>query len=878
MKPKRAPRSAEAPRIARAIVRSLAPAVDRAAILCDLDEGLQRHQSPRQYWKEVLASVPGLVVLRWRRAAIFADLPRDLRYALRLVRQHPGFTTAAVLTMAMGAGVTTAVASIVEAVLLRPLPYSNHDRVVVLQEWDTKGTGSGSRVSWSDYLELSARLQSFDAVAGFDGASRTLTGAGSAERLSAVLVTARFFDVLGVEPAAGRGFSAADFAPGADRVVVVSDGLWRRVLGGDPAAIGRTLVLNGAPSTVIGVLPARFMFPLRGAVDLWLPLRPVRAQVDRPYVHWLDLIALRRANVPAASAREELRAVASSWTARDSWHASSGLRAIAIRDDMVAGVRPALLVLAGGGLLLLLVAAANVSGLILSRAAGRAREFDVRAALGASRYRLLRLLGVESACLAAAGAASGLIVASWALAGFDATVPLRYRVRMPYADAIAVSPRVALLAIVFSCAAVVITSMSPAWRHGGSKRIDVGSGLRSTGGRSSTRLRSTLVAAQIALAVVLLAGAALVARSVWKLTSVSPGFEMDGLLTATVSLPGARYGDAAAAGAAVHRMLERIRAVPGVTAAEGIDQVALTGTGNNGAFTIAGRDSPGAAARQTLVRSVTAGYFGAMGIAVAEGRPFAPSDSSSSPRVVVVNRTFARRYFPGQSAVGQRLVFESVDGRPPWSIVGVAGDEQFNDLDKPMLPTVYFPFTRSASSTVVFVMRTPLPLSQVGEPLRAAVASIDADVPLTALRTMTTMAAESSAMFLRAIVMRMLAWFAIASLLLGGVGTYGVLSESLTARTREIGVRMALGATRGGISRMVLRAGAAPAIAGLAAGAALAAAAVPALRSLLFGVTLLDIPSVAAVLAMLACVTLAACAVPAWRAMRLPVTTALRTE
>ena len=421
---------------------------------------------------------------------------------------------------------------------------------------------------------------------------------------------------------------------------------------------------------------------------------------------------------------------------------------------------------------------------------------------------------------------------------------------------------------------MIVASIAPALRSARHTSPLV-TGLRATAGRAETRLRGALVTAQIALAVVLLAEAALVGRSVLKLTRVSPGFEMNGLVAGRLSLPARYDGRRDAVAAAVDRILERVRATPGIIGAEAINQLPLNGAGNTGDFRIVGRATTDST--NPMIRDVTTGYFALMRIPLFEGRTFLPSDTRASERVVAINRTLARHYFPDGDAIGHRIVFEFFDGRPEWTIVGVVGDEQFGDLDRPMSPVVYFPFAQDPEPAFSLVVRASSPGS-AGSSMRAAVAAVDPELPLYGLRTLEQAASESNAMFLRAIVTRLLAWFSLAALVLGGVGVYGVLSEAMTARTREIGVRMALGATRGGIARLVLAAGAVPALAGLAAGAALTAAAAPALRSLLFGVTLLDIPSLAAVAGLLGAVTLLACAMPAWRAVRLPVTTALRSE
>lgn len=868
------------PRIPRTLVRWLAGREDRAVIVGDLDEEFAqraaRTSSGRArgwYWAQALASIPAAVRLRWRRAGLLVDLGGDVRRAFRMLRRAPGFAVAAIITMALGAGITTGVVSVVEAILLRPLPYANGDRIYAIQESDA--VRSGANVSWWDFTDLSARLRAFSAIAGYSGGSRTLTGAGAAERLPAIEVTSRFFEVLGVTPALGRVFDPADAVRGAAPVVVLSDGAWRRRLGADPAAVGRTIVLGGQAHTVVGVLPRTFVFPPRGNPDVWLPMRPSAAQESRRYLHFLDVIGSTRPGVSALNAAEDLRAATAAWnSSADAWHRTTGLRAVALRADMVAGVRPALLVLLGAALLVLLVAATNVSGLVLARASGRAREVGVRAALGATRLRLMRQLVVEALCLGAGGSALGLLLGYWAVAMFAAITPARFRAVLPYADNLSVSPRAAALSLFLTLAAVVLASLLPAFRSARLTNVLV-TGVRATAGRAETRLRGVLVAAQIALAVVLLAGTALLARSVVKLTNVSTGFEVAGLVSGRLNFPPDRYEGREAMAAAVDRILESVRAVPGVSGAEAINQLPLSGLGNSGDFRIVGRASTPSS--NPLIRDVTPGYFGLMGIPLVEGRRIETSDTRAAPRVVVVNRTLAHFYFPEGDAIGHQIVFEFFDGTPQWRIVGVVGDERFGDLDRAMSPVVYFPYAQDPEGSFSLVARAAAP-ETIGPALRSAVAAIEPELPLYGLRTLEQTAAESNAMFLRAIVTRLLAWFSVSALILGGVGVYGMLSQAMSARTRELGVRMALGATRGGIARLVFAAGAMPALIGLAAGGALTAAAAPALRSLLFGVTLLDLPSSLAVIALLGAVTLIACAMPAWRAMRVPVTTALRGE
>ena len=869
------------PRVPRALLRRAAPPQDRAALIGDLDEefrqrlasGRTARRTTAWYWGQALASIPPALQLRWQRAAPGADLAGDLRRALRTLRRHPGFACAAIATMALGSGITTAVVSIAEAILVRPLPYANADRVLVIEEHDLTRRGRG--FSWPDFVDLSARLQTFSAVAAFNGGSRTLTGLGEAERLTAVDVTPRFFEVLGVAPARGRAFNGADALDGAARVVILSDRAWRMRLAADPAAIGRSIVLNGDPHTVIGVLPSTFVFPPRADPELWLPLRPSRQQQDRAYLHFLDVIGLRRQDVPPPAVADELRSESQAWQRRgNQWHRSTTLTATDFRADMVAGVRPALFVLLGAALLVLLASAINVSGLVVARAAARAREVAVRSALGASRWRIARELGVEALCIAGAGSVLGLLLGASAVSIFRATTPVRFRAALPYADQLGVSAGAATFTVVATLAAVLAAGIVPVFRAGAASNALL-IGMRATAGAREARLRRMLVGAQMALAVVLLAGAALLGRSVLNLTRVSPGFDIEGLAAGRVALPGNRYRTREAIVTAVDRILDSVRAIPGISGAEAINQLPLTGRGNTGDFTIAGRaDTPSS---DPLIRDVTPGYFRLMGIPILEGRGFRSADTRDAPRVVVINRTLARVAFGDRPPIGQRIVFGFFEGQPEWTIAGIAGDEQFDALDRPMAPVVYFPFAQDPGGGFSVVVRTAAP-EAIAPAMRAAISAIDPELPLYGVQTLVRTAAESNAMFLRALVTRLLAWFAVAALLLAGVGVYGVLSQSIAARTKEIGLRLALGATPRGIVRAVFMTGAMPALAGLAGGMVLTALAAPALRSLLFGVTLLDLPSAAVVLAALAAVTILACAIPAWRAVRLPVVSALRAD
>ena len=608
--------------------------------------------------------MPSALRLRVARAAPFSDLTGDLRLAGRLLRRQPGFAAAAIVTMALGAGITTGVVSIVEAVLVRPLPYGNGDRVYAVRESD--GVRHGSSLSWADFVDLSGSLRSFSALAGFNGGSRTLTGVGAAERLPATYVTSRFFTVLGVTPALGRDFTDADGVRGAASVVILSDTAWRRRFNADPTVIGRAITLSGEASTIIGVLPRSFIFPPRADPELWMPLRPSPQQEQRPYLHFLDALGALAPGVTPAMAADELRRRTREWnTSGGAWHATTGLYAVSLRDDMVSGVRPVLYVLLGASLLVLLTAAANVAGLVLVRASGRWREVAVRSALGATRYRLARQLVTEALCLATLGSAAGLLVGAWGLATFSAVTPLRIRAGLPYATQVSLSPRAAALGALLTIAAVVAASLWPASGPPRSPRRS-SPALRVTGSRADTRVPRRLVAAQTPAVVRSPARRAhrpQREQSVARLAGLRdrrPGVGPRPLLPAALREP---RGDRRVP---PDRLLIAARAVPGVAGAEAINQLPLTGSGNSGDFTIVGRATTPSS--NPLIRDVTPGYFALMGIPLGEGRRIAESDTRAAPRVVVVNRTLARFYYPQGGALGQRIVFAFFDGRPEWTM------------------------------------------------------------------------------------------------------------------------------------------------------------------------------------------------------------------
>jgi putative ABC transport system permease protein len=865
------------PRLARWVLSLALPRSERHVLPGDLDEEFRDLVRARGsvaahawYWRQALASLPYAIGLRL--GPILAQLPGDVRFALRLWRKRPAFAASAVLTQAIGIAVATAVIGVAYAVLLRPLPYAEADRIVQIFE----GAAMPGLFSHQDFLDLRHGNRSFEAVAGFSGGSRTLTAPGTApERVVSAEVTDAFFDVLGVQPLVGRAFHAEDLVRGAPAVVILSHPTWQRRFGGDPAAVGRSVVLGGQPHTIVGVLPPQFAFPLRGLAELWLPLRVSPQQEQRGYWHWMDVIGRLKPGLSQAQLQADLGAVAARFASRDAkWHGSAQLRSVELREVIVGGVRPTIQALLAGVVLVLLATCATIAGLLLSRATTRSREFSVRSAIGASRWRIGRQLVTETLLLSLVGGVVGIAGAHWLLRGLVALVPSGQRAALPYFDRVGIDPVTAAVALALTLATGLLFGVAPAIRAARD-----GSGAhtsaRSTSGAADSRTRFVLVSVQVAVAFVLLSGAALLGSSVYRLLHVSPGFDPDGLVTMRLTL-GAKYADDAAVNAFIERLQERLAAIPGVRSVAAVSQAPLTGRGDTGSPSIVGKPwPPGEQGPEVGLRTVTANYFEAMGIPIVRGRAFSNTDGPKTPLVIVINQLLADRLFPGTDPIGRQITFEFAP--EPREIVGIVGNEQVDALDQPLTPTLYFPERQDASRAPVIMVRTASP-STLPTDARAALAELDPDLPLFAVRSMNQIASDSAAVFMRRTAMWLLGVFAGAALLLASVALYGVLAQAVAERAREIGVRLALGATRASIFRMVLRRGLLAAAAGLAVGVGASLLVARLLTTLLFGIQPRDPMTLAACAAFLCLIAAVACILPSARATRIDPATTLRTD
>jgi predicted permease len=811
-------------------------------------------------------------------------LALDLSFALRTLRTHKGFALAAVLTLALGIGATTAVFSVVDGVLLRPLPYPESDQLVIVG-FTAPGLGYDD-MPFSDAVYVYAQTvqRSFQGMALYANADANLSGEGEPVRVVGELVTPGFFELLGVKPALGRAFTPADGRPGAEPVVILSHVLWVSRYGGDAGILGQTVMMDGAAHRVVGVMPSGFAF--RGETDdVWLPLIVDPAHLQAGNFSYPCLGRLKPGETPATARADLQRLVAHIGDVVPGLSPALVERARfapavrSLKERVVGDIRRPLWIILGTGAFVLLIACANVANLFLVRAEGRGRELALRTALGASRSDLIGLMLGESLLLATIGGALGLGLALFGVKGLLSLAPST----IPRAGAIGLNGDVLLFTLVVSVLAGLLFGSAPLLRR---RSTDPSAALRESGrlataGRERGRARSALVAVQVALALVLLVGAGLMIRTFQAMRSVDPGFEPDGVVTFEVALP--RGEDAMGAKAAVfwRELVERVGALPGVRSAAIINNLPLGASILNGGIDIEGHPVPDGGLSPTAERkNVTPAYFATLGIPVLQGRPLDAHDRADAFHGVVVNRAFARHWWPGGNALGARIRESSDD---PWyEIVGVVGDVRFRSLEEPGTEAVYFPVpTGSARAPYVprhmaVVIRTdgnPTPLMAA---VRAQLRALDASLPIANVRTMRSLVNRSMAR--TSFVLVLLGIAAAVALLLGIVGIYGVIAYVVSQRRREIGVRMALGATAREVRGMVVRQGVMLAVVGVVVGLGAAFALSRLLGTLLYGVSASDPATYIVVAAVLLGVAALASYLPARRASAIDPMESLRAE
>jgi predicted permease len=799
---------------------------------------------------------------------------QDVRFGVRSLARHPSLTLVAVATLALGIGANTAIFSVVSAVLLRPLPYADQARIVSLVEKRPRENAWANHVSPADFLDWRERSTAFEQVAAIQSTTADLVGEGEPERVTMGAVSWSFFDLLGVKPGRGRLFRREDETESGAPVAVLSHGLWMRRFAGSDEVVGRRIDLGGVAHTVIGVLPEGFRFP-DGMMDLWVPLYlgPEVARVRA--AHFLRVIARLEPGVTLAQARAAMDTLGIQIEREhpDDNHGHYP-NVLPFRRSITAEVRPPLIMLLGAVALVLLIACANVANLLLARGIGRTREMAVRTALGARRGRLLRLLLVESLLLAVAGGVLGFILAVWSTVLLGSTVPANLvpaglRDFEPDAGVLAFTIAVSLLT-------GVLFGLAPAL-HGSHAELNevLKQGGRGEAGDHRRGLRSALLVTQIALALVLLVGSGLLVRSFVRLVRVPSGFQRpETVLTAQVRLPRTRYDTGAKIAAFHDEVLARLRAIPEVESAGGVSQLPLTGQDNRSGIEVEGRPESSEPTR-AHDRSISGDYFRAMGVRLLAGRRPDERDRPGRPLVVAVNETMARRYWPGEQAVGRRVRLMA-DPQGWREVVGVVEDVKHWGLHSEVRPEMYLPNPQRPSPFMNLVVRGHADPRTLVVALREQLRAVDPSLPLSAVATLEDILSESIAP--RRFYMTLLAGFGTMAVGLACLGIYSVLSFSVARRTREIGIRIALGAGIRDVRRLVLGEGLRHTALGIGAGLLAAAALTRFLRAVLFGVTATDPATFAAVAIILAAVALMACWLPAHRASRVEPMTALRHE
>ena len=805
---------------------------------------------------------------------------KDIRFALRTLVKKPAFAIIAIITLALGIGGSTSIFTVVDAALLRGLPYKSPDQLYHVWEQVPRQEFPKREMSYPDYQDYQQN-NVFEGLAAYTGGGVLLSGQGETENVFGPRASANFFQVLGVDPILGRTFQAGEDKQGGPRVTVLTYGFWQRKFGGDPGIVGKALTINGESYEVIGVLPASFQFALRNN-DLWLPYQPTQNQLTRRYMHGTNLIGRLKPGVDPTQATSDLNVIASRIEQQhNDSHAGITARIVPLQEEIVGTVKPILLVLLAAVGFVLLIACANVASLLLTRSLGRQKEVAIRSALGASRWRVIRQLLTESVLLSLVGGAAGLLIAYWGVPALVAAIPQQQQIAMPFLRDLGLDAGILAFSFLLSLVTGLVFGLAPALQ---SSRLDLNESLKEGGRQSSVnathRLRSALVVSEIALAVVLLVGAGLMMKSLWRLLNTDVGFKTENVLTMTIVLPPAKYTDPNQMVNFNNQLRERVQSMPGVVGAGTVNILPVNG-GNTTRFYVDGDPVPAPGQEiESNIRTVSDDYFKTLGIPMLAGRTFDTRDTANTPVGVIINKTIADRVFPGRDPVGRRLRYPSVQV-DPITIVGVVGDVKITGLDEAVKPVLYYSFRQSPSTFANLVARTSSDPNALASSIRSEVRNLEPDAAILNVRSMDEMISETRASFMRRFPALLISIFAGVALLLASIGIYGVVSYSVSQQTHYIGVRMALGARPSDILNMVLKQGLVLGLLGLGIGvvAALWLMWVVMKKSaLLFEVSSYDFGTFSIVTGTLFVVTLLACYLPARRATKVDPLVALRYE
>jgi putative ABC transport system permease protein len=816
-------------------------------------------------------------------------LTQNLRYAIRAFWNSPGFAAVVVLTLALGIGANTAIFSVVYSALLRPLPYREPGRLLHLGESRTQAdyATSGAQVSYPDYLDWKHAAKSIQSFAAYSGDAFTMAGTGEPKNTFAAQVTPSFFSTLGVKPALGRDFLEDEMRPDGPHVAILTDGFWRTEFGADPNIIGRIIHIDGKPAAIVGVLPRDFEFAPANSAPVWVPIHQTGDLITRRSLHWLSVFGRLAPGVTPDQARGEMQSINTRLSQEYPKENSSVYFVMESLNEQVVGrVRPLLLILLGTVGFVLLITCANVANLVMTRSIGRRKEFAVRSALGASRTSLLWQLLTESLLLSFAGACIGLIGAQWGVNLLIAAIPESLLRATPYLRNAGIN----LPVLLFLCGVTVLTGILFGLAPGlHASRMTLNDVLKdesrsgTSGGQA--RLRNALVIAEISISLVLLVGAGLLLRSLHALLRQDLGFNFHNVLAFSVNLPDSAYPSdktspyySAAAVRFDHDFTRRLRSLPGVIDVGQTSGIPASGGSGTIRFVVEGRTTALGQEDECQIISVSAGYFSSLKIPLVDGRFFSANDTKDAPGTVVVSRAFVKAYLSGENPIGKRIRFTFSAQNPFLQIVGVAGDTASIDIAAPPPAIIYTANDQGPSTYLSYLVRTAgEPVAFVGT-ARAALHEMDPQLPMIQPQSLEEIANQSPSVFLRRYSSYLIGSFAAPALILAILGLYGLISHMVFQRTREIGIRVALGAQRRDILRMVLRQGIVATLAGVAIGIVAALALTRLLSSLLFGVTPGDWVTFLSVAVLLLVVALVACSIPARRATRVDPIVALRYE
>jgi putative ABC transport system permease protein len=811
------------------------------------------------------------------RKNIVADLWQDLRYALRMLAKNPGFTIVAVIALALGIGANSAIFSVVNTVLLQPLPYKDSDRLVMVWEDASKHGYPRDTPAVANYIDWRDQNQVFEGMAAIADQSFNLTGAGDPERLEGRRVSANLFSLLGVDPQLGRAFANEEDQPNSNRVAIISHRLWQRRFGSDANIVGKALTLNGESVTVVGVMPSQFQFPTRED-ELWVPIAFTQAEAASRRRHYLQVVARLKPEVTVERAQSEMTTIAMRLQQQyPEANTDLGAVVVPLHEQVVGDIKPALMVLLGAVGLVLLIACANVANLLLARAAVRQKEIALRVALGASRFRLIRQFLTESILLGVIGGVLGLVLAVAGIRLLTAFIPPN----IPQIKAISIDARVMGFTLLVSLVTGLIFGLVPAIQSSILNPIDTlkEGGRDSTMGSGGNRIRAFLIVAEVAVSLVLLIGAGLLINSFLRLRNVDPGFRTEKLLTMKIVLPELKYGEHAQRSAFYSDLTRRLESVPGVKSAAVTTNLPLYKQGNSVGMIIEGRPEPPPGQPLIVVtRIISPKYFETMSIPLLRGRPLTDQDTATSPNAVVISETMAHRHWPGEDPIGKRIFPGRPESPADWvSVVGVVQDVRQFDLIAEPRPQMYFSYQQMGFfAPRDLVVKTEVDPLSLAATVRKTVWEVDKDQPVSNITTMDDIVAESVAR--QRFSMLLLAIFAGLALLLAAVGIYGVMSYSVAQRRGEIGIRMALGAQKLDVLKLTVGRSLKLVLIGVAVGLVGAFLLTRLMASLLFGIRATDPTTFAAISFLLIGVALVASYLPARRATRVDPLVALRYE